>query len=241
MITRQSWTLVFAFTFAACATTPGANPHDMSASEHEGHAEAQAKEAEGHASQYDPSAKVERRRCSPRTGCWTSVQNPTAEHKRIAEEHQRQAADHRAASAALRDAEARACVDIEAADRDQSPFERVEDIASVEPLLDRVGTSKTATQRIAGAIVTFRAVPGMTAEWLQRVVDCHLARNSALGHVMPDMPNCPLVPKGAEARVTSTGTGFAVTIRANDAETAREILSRAQRLGVGPKAEMSAP
>lgn len=85
--------------------------------------------------------------------------------------------------------------------------------------------------RTAGAVVTFRAVPGLTAEWLQRLVDCHLARNAARGHVVPEMPNCPLVPKGAAATVRSTGDGFAVSISSSDDATAREIRARAERLG----------
>jgi len=49
------------------------------------------------------------------------------------------------------------------------------------------------------------------------------------------MPNCPLVPKGVVARVTSTGSGFAVAIRSDNPATAREILARARRLaGTGP-------
>jgi hypothetical protein len=44
------------------------------------------------------------------------------------------------------------------------------------------------------------------------------------------MPNCPLVPKGASAAVTSTGSGFAVTIRSDDEQAAADILARARRL-----------
>lgn len=222
----------------------------MSAAQHEREGQEHARTADTHAGQYDPNATVERTRCSPRGGrrgadvgtdtCWTSVSNPTAEHLRAAEEHRRHAADHRAASVALRDAEARACVGITPDDRDMSPFDHVEDIASVEPLTERTGTSKAPSQRTAGAVVTFRAVPGMTAEWLQRVVDCHLARNASLGHAVPEMPNCPLVPNGAQARVTSTGNGFAVAIRSDDTATAREILSRAERLRSAP-ASSAAP
>ena len=81
---------------------------------------------------------------------------------------------------------------------------------------------------------TFRAVPGMTVEWLQRVVDCHLARNAVLGHVAPEMPNCPLVPEGVTARVRSTGNGFAVDLRADDSTTVREIVARTDRLARRP-------
>jgi hypothetical protein len=224
---------------AACASTPGAKPHDMSAAQHDLQGQGHAAAADRHAAQPHAEASVERTRCSRgggRTedgGCWTSVRNPTDEHARMAEEHRRVAAEHRAASAALGDTEARECVGIDPDDRDISPFERIEDVASVAPLTepsDTGGTVKVAPQRAVGATVTFRAVPGMTREWLQRVVDCHLARNAALGHDVPEMPNCPLVPKGTEARVTSTGSGFAAAIRSQDGASARDILARAERL-----------
>ncbi|MCC7383965.1 MAG: hypothetical protein IT384_19140 [Deltaproteobacteria bacterium] len=245
MLRTISWTSTLGLAVAACASaTPGARPHDMSAAQHEREGQSHASTAEAHAGQYEPNATVERTRCSPRGGqrgadvganaCWTSTSNPTADHLRAAEEHRRHAADHRAASAALRDAEERACIGISPDDRDMSPFDHVEDIASVEPLTERGGPSKAFSQRKAGAVVTFRAVPGMTAEWLQRVVDCHLARNASLGHAVPEMPNCPLVPNGVQARVTSTGNGFAVAIRAYDGATAREILARAERLRPRP-------
>jgi hypothetical protein len=222
---------------AACSSsTPGARPHDMSASRHEQAARDEEQTATGHAGAYDPAARAERKACTsvPRPPiCWTAVENPTADHRRAAEEHRRRAADHRAASAALRDAETRACAGIVDDDRDTSPFDRTEDIVGVVPLKEEPGGDRSSgvlsRVRMAGAVVTFRARPGMTAEWLQRIVDCHLARNAALGHVVPEMPDCPLVPKGISARVTSTGNGFAVAIRSDDPEVAREVLDRAQR------------
>jgi hypothetical protein len=70
----------------------------------------------------------------------------------------------------------------------------------------------------------------LTAEWLQRVVDCHIARNNALGNNMPEMAYCPLVPKGVTAKVASLGNGFAVTIESKDPASAQEVLRRAQAL-----------
>jgi hypothetical protein len=221
---------------AACASTPGARPHDMSAAQHDREAQAHAGTAQGHADQYEPAAQAEQKQCAPAGSqgpgvCWTSAVNPTAQHNQEAAEHRRHAADHRAASVALRDAEARACAGIEPDDRDISPFEHTEDIISITPLTQQAGSRETdTTERTVGAVVTFRAVPGMTAEWLQRVVDCHLARNASLGHAVPEMADCPLVPRGVQARVRSTGDGFAVEIRSDDAATAREILARAKRL-----------
>lgn len=234
--------LPIALSALSCATTPGSRPHEMSAAQHEAAAQQVDAAASGHASQYDPTATVTRQRCVPVAGgarradvvvdpCWTSVTNPTDAHRREADEHRRHAADHRAGSAALREAEGRACAGIDPDDRDISPFEHTDDIAGVAPLrVPEASGWKVPRELMVGAVVTFRAVPGMTAEWLQRVVDCHLARNASLGHVVPEMPNCPLVPSGAIATVASTGNGFAVSIRSNHPATAKEILSRAPRL-----------
>jgi hypothetical protein len=200
----------------------------MSAADHAAVAEAHADAAASHEAAYDPSATTTERRCSPTRGgqtCWTAVVNPTAEHLALAERERKMAADHRAASAALVAAQATACVGLSNDDRDLSPFTYTEGIASVAPLLD-TGPNKA----VEGAVVEFRALPGLTAELLQHIMDCHLAANAAVGHDMPEMPDCPLVPKGATARVRETGSGFAVEIRADDPAAAADILARAQRL-----------
>jgi hypothetical protein len=161
--------------------------------------------------------------------CWTSVSHPTAETRLRAEMHRRKAADHRAASQQLRNAESQACAGIPERDRDESPFLHREDIESVAPLY-APRSSKIGGQRLVGATVRFRAVPGMTAEWLQRIVECHMARNAALGYEMPEMNECPLMIKSATATVTSTGNGFAVNVRSNDIEAAQAIQRRAEAL-----------
>lgn len=214
----------------ACGSTPGAQPHDMSAAQHEAMATGESRTAAAHAAQFSPDASVEVDRCLGRGGCWTSTKNPTAEHLEEAKKHQKMAADHRAASQALREAEARACVGLSDADRDESPFDHREDIASVAPLTEGVGAGKFQYTRTAGAIITFRALPGMTAQWLQRVIDCHIARNAALGHDVPEMSYCPLVPNNVTARVDPTASGFAVAVRSDDSDTADEVLRRARAL-----------
>lgn len=132
----------------------------------------------------------------------------------------------------MRDAESRSCAGLAADDRGTSPFQRREDIVAVVPLrLNQFdGRGKLGPEKPVGVVVTFWAVPGMSVEWLQRIIECHLARNAALGHAVPEMPNCPLVPGGVEARVSSAGNGFAVSISSRNATIAREILSRAERL-----------
>lgn len=237
----KSVVLTLGLLLAGCAITPGSRPHDMGTEQHEAAAEREERIAADHASQYDPNAGVTATRCRAEGRatlrgesdlCWTSVENPTAAHREAAEKHRRYAADHRAASAALRDAEARACAGIPPADRDMSPFEHVEDIESVTPLVlpEYEARDKMPNERLLGAQVVFRAVPGMTVEWLQHLVDCHLARNASLGHDVPEMPDCPLVPNGATAAVSTTGRGFSVSVQSGNPATAREILARAMRL-----------
>ena len=222
--------------FLACAA-PGTKPHDMSAAQHEAMAKNEDAAASEHAGQHDPSATKETTTCGTRMGgCWTSVSNPTAQHADDAKRHRELAQKHRAASTALTDAEARACAGLPEDDRDISPFYHREDIQSVSPFSQTVRAGKASVQKEVGVTVVFRAVPGLTAEWLQRVMDCHLARAAAVGHAMPEMPYCPLVPNGAKTKVTSTGNGFAVAVFADDAATVAEIKKRADALKGGAAA-----
>lgn len=214
-----------------CGADPGTKPHDMSEAQHEAMAKQEEQAGEAHAEQHDPAAQQTEKTCAGKGGCWTSVSNPTAQHSTDAERHRDLAKKHRAASAALASAEASACAGISEDDRDISPFYHREDIQSVSLYSENVRSGKGAVSKVVGATVVFRAVPGMTAEWLQRVVDCHLARAAAVGHEMPEMDYCPLELKGVKAKVTSAGNGFAVNISAEDDKTVEEIKKRALALG----------
>lgn len=217
----------------ACAADPGTKPHDMSAAQHEAMAKNEEAAASGHTAEHNPSATQETTTCGSKGGCWTSVSNPTAQHAEDAKRHRELAQKHRAAAATLADAEARACSGLSEDDRDISPFYHREDIVSVAPYTETTKAGKGTSQKEMGVTVVFRAVPGLTAEFLQRVVDCHLARAAAVGHQMPEMDYCPLVPNGAKAKVASTGNGFAVHVFADDAVTVAEIKKRATTLKGG--------
>lgn len=216
----------------ACAHGPGTAPEDMSAAEHIETAQAENEIAAEHAAKYDPAATEAERKCmSYKEGaCWTSTTNPTEEHQDLAEKHRQLAAQHRSASKELRRTEASRCAGIDEADRDMSPFAHREDIQSVSPVWEESYTGKVKTRELLGAKVVFRAVPGMTTEWLQRVVDCHLARNATLGFDQPGMFYCPLNLPHVDAVVRSTGNGFSITVRSDDPETAKKVLRRAHGL-----------
>ena len=220
------WCLVGALAsvgVGGCASTPGARPEENSAAGHE----QMARQHEAEAASVAESCK----QGTPPPGgvCWTSTSNPSPKVLERMEKHRKMAADHRAASQALRDAEQRACAGISEQDRDVSPFDHREDILGVEPLSTPIG-GKLGGYRLSGATVRIRAVPMMTAEWLQRVVDCHMARNASMGYSMPEMSDCPLMVKNITASVTSAGNGFAVAIRSDDVATAQEVKRRAEAL-----------
>lgn len=237
---RRDLMLTFVCSVAGCQSTPGAEPHDMSVAAHLAAASGHEAEARHHRDQYVPDATEARERClasgtlASQSVCWTSVRNPTEDQLREAERHHQMAVEHRAASQALRDAEASACAGVSERDRELSPFERREDISRVAPLREDFTTAREIRSHTTGVVVTFRAVPGLTAEWLQRAVNCHLARNAALGHQVPEMPDCPLVPNGVSATVRSTGDGFAVALRADDPAALEELQRRAQTLAPDP-------
>lgn len=232
LISSRTFALALTLVASACGAAAGTQPHDMSAADHQAAAAQEEEQAAGHAAQHDPNAQETIAPCEGGNGrvCWTDTVNPTEEHKKDAEQHHHLASQHRAASQALVDAEKSACAGISDEDRDISPFSRTADIVSVSPLHDNVAAGKSTQTRESGASIVFRATPGLTAEWLQRIVDCHAARNAAVGHDMPEMTNCPLVPKGAKPTVRSTGNGFAVDVRSDNAEGAAEIWRRAQAL-----------
>ena len=184
---------------------------------------------------------------------WKSTENPTDGHVKEAQKHKKLAEKHRVASKALADAEKRFCAGIPEADRDLSPFYHSEDVAGVQGLKkaasgsgygDVGGGSNSVVQvqqiekevfgpgGLQGARVTFRAVPGMTGEWLQRTVDCHLARNAVIGNDAA-MSFCPLAVTHATAVVASTGKNFAIDITSDDAGSVQEIIKRAWTLAPG--------
>jgi hypothetical protein len=146
--------------------------------------------------------------------CWSDRRLINKEDE-LAAQKRHEAAAHRRVSQALRDAEERACAGVPDADRVESPFAHWADIRFVQVLPD-------------GARFEFRAVPGLEAAWLRHVVDCQLARDDALGHDVPELPYCPLVPRGATARVSPSEGGYAVEVTSSDANGAAEIVRRAQ-------------
>lgn len=213
---------------AACvAETPGTKPTDMSVQAHEvmaARADAIAKK-QGQ----DVPAPEERTRCGGRDQvepCWRSPAHVAPEFNR----YRKLAAEHREAAQDLRDAEAKACANVAEEDRDISPFAHREDVVAAEDLTVEEVRGDTRSRALKGASVTMQAVPGLSQDYLQRVVNCHLARNASMGFAMQEWDFDPLSVKGATATVQSVDGGFRVDIQGEDRAAITEIAKRADAL-----------
>jgi hypothetical protein len=248
LTTTVSMALLASLALAACRPAamigpepnePATQPTATGAAQHQAAAKREEARLEQHQKLYDPRATQSVRRCdaahvtrSPGEPiCWLETVNPTAVHLKEIEDHRLRAAEHRRAARELRAIEEQACAGVAPEDRDVSPFSHRADILGVSPLEDAPGKPK-AQRRILGATVVFRPVPGLTASELQRLVDCHLARNATIGYetASREMDHCLLTQRGARASVRSLESGFAVDVKADDSFAGREIWRRAQAL-----------
>jgi hypothetical protein len=137
------------------------------------------------------------------------------------------AADHLTAAKDLRRAEEAACFEVPDAERDAGPFARRERIATVEVVRDRL-FPKMPEQPV-GVAVTIRAAPGLTEQWVGRVIQCHLAHRAVVGARLAEQA-CPLSADGTRVDLSATHTGFRVTITSKDAAVARSVIARCSAL-----------
>lgn len=202
----------------ACHRNAGTHPEDMSAAGHDAAAAEAEAEAVEHEVQYDPNATLfDGADCSE----FCFLTNPTDQHLTEANRLRREAARHRDASHDLRVAEERACGDIPEVHRDFSPFYHRSYVTGVE-----------ISER-GPIVVHFDKIPKTSAAGLQRLVDCHLARNAAMGFDMDEMAEmdyCPLVVAGVTAKVVETETGFDISLDVDDDEARRRVISRVEVL-----------
>ena len=99
-------------------------------------------------------------------------------------------------------------------------------ITAVTPDRGEGYQGRAVAHELRGATVSVQAAPGLTAEWLQLTIARHIAAMQAKG----GMKDCALGVNDVQVKVSSSGTGFAVKLIANDPAKAPEVLRRAQLL-----------
>jgi hypothetical protein len=134
-----------------------------------------------------------------------------------------------AAAPGLAVSESVSCAEVPDADRDQGPFARRDRIDHVEEVRERLFPK--APPQLVGAAVYLRATPGVTEQWLGRVIECHLAHRAAVGGLAADAAVSPFA-ENARVSVSSTRTSFRVAITSPDIEVARSVVAKTERLVV---------
>lgn len=127
-------------------------------------------------------------------------------------------------------AEQQACSGIPAGDLGK-PLGNHTVIAQVSPLKETVTHLKFSQELLRGAKITVLATPGMTAQWLMRLVDCHMAR-VATGAPDSGSGADPFSMKHINVTVGTTATGFVVFVRTQkeDKDLAAEVLRLSEGL-----------
>jgi hypothetical protein len=100
-------------------------------------------------------------------------------------------------------------------------------VIAVRPLYAATVPSKSDAQdQLHGAIVTVTAQPGMTAEWLDRVLECHSA-DETLGRTADRRDPFYLPDAVVDITVKSAKDGFAIDVSTFSPGDGQRILDRA--------------
>jgi hypothetical protein len=103
-------------------------------------------------------------------------------------------------------------------------------VESVEPLYTGAPDAKSGSDaRLYGAQIRIRAAQGVTAQWLDRALECHSARR-LLQHASADrLTNDPFWLPGrmVDIDAQSARDAFVVSVRGESTDDAQEILIRA--------------
>ncbi|HZU84562.1 MAG TPA: hypothetical protein VE987_16650 [Polyangiaceae bacterium] len=150
-----------------------------------------------------------------------------AEHDRAAAADPSSASEHLAAAAELRRAEQVACAGVPESDREGGPFAHRDWITGVGVVRERLFPK--APEQVTGVNVYLRAAPGVTQQWVGRVIECHRAHGAVVGEQVA-ASGCPLSLDGAQVGLSSTFSGFRVSITSKDITVAREVIDRCQGL-----------
>jgi len=159
--------------------------------------------------------------------CWTSVISASEHYSQRARRHRVRAVWHRERAETLLETEHVACAGLGEGEIATSPFSQTEDITSIEEY--RVDGA------LRGARVVFRKLPGLSAKWMHRSIQCHYARAAALGFPRDYMSFCPATLPDVRISVVEEPSGIVVIIAADRDEMAAAVLGRASDLKTPPR------
>ncbi|MDB4954640.1 MAG: hypothetical protein JWO36_2209 [Myxococcales bacterium] len=119
----------------------------------------------------------------------------------------------------LVEAEAMACANVGPSERERSPFSHRKQIAQVTP--------HRVAGRLAGVRVRFERVPGLTADFMRKDIECHRARWETLGRVSVPTTD-PTLIDGARVTVFDRNGQVEVLVETDAPDRAELALARAK-------------
>jgi hypothetical protein len=115
------------------------------------------------------------------------------------------------------------------ADVSSGPVTSRSGIDSVEPAYAHVATGNGSEQRLRGARIHVRPLPGATSQLLARSLECHES-SVVLGKSETVVDDPFVLPnRWIDVDVDTEADGFVVLVRADSFEDAKRILERARR------------
>ena len=123
------------------------------------------------------------------------------------------------------------CAGVPDGEREHPSVLRPPELEGVREAMGERRLIKTSIQELRGAELVVRASPGMTKQWMARVLRCHIAYRDQTPAAMPaeTFPD-PLMVDRAEVTFDETETGFLIRIRGANKTEGKEILALAQQL-----------
>jgi hypothetical protein len=166
--------------------------------------------------------------CGTQSSAFRQMSAADHESASLAQSDPAVAQEHMDAARRLRSDEQTACYRVPDADRLAGPL-TADRIASVEVIRDH-GVFPKGQLVPVGVRVYLLAEPGLTQEWLGRVVACHMAHLAVTGQ---QAMRSPLAVPGSSVSVSPTGTGFEVTVMSRNTDVARAIVEKGVALAGG--------
>jgi hypothetical protein len=164
--------------------------------------------------------------CASQSGAFRQMSAADHERAATASPDGALAQEHLEAARRLQSDERAACDGVPDADRLNGPFGPAHYVTNVEVVRDR-GRFPKGPQQPVGVAVFVRAEPGLTQQWLGRVVACNMAHLAVVGGV--ERPS-PLSVADTNVSVSSTAVGFRVTFTSKDSDVARSLVDKGEEL-----------
>jgi hypothetical protein len=141
------------------------------------------------------------------------------------------ACEHPATSrVATADEVANLCAGVPDAERDHPSMLQPPELESVRRSMGERHFIKYSVPELRGAELLVRPSPGVSRQWIARVIRCHVAYRDLPGTRVPETAADPLLVDNAEVSFGETETSFVIRIQGSTMSEGEEILARAQRL-----------